>query len=593
MAMEIFKKLNYIFNKRQKIQLVCLFIIIAIGSFLELLGVTCVLPFIDVVMNPEMVQTDETYRFFYEMLDLPNVNYFIAVLAVGIILIFIVKNVFVSVMYYTQYKWTFKNQARLAGRLMECYLKQPYYFHVTHNSAELIRNINSDTVMMFHGILAVIQLLTEICVCIVLGIYMLIKDKSITIGVGGFLVIFVLLFAKFFKRNLEENGEKERRYNAEIVKWLQQSFGGIKETKVMGRERFFLEQFNQSYKVFAECEGNYRFLQVAPKPVMEVVCVTGLLTVVALKLLNGTASRYFISTIAVFAIAAFRLLPSFNRIANYLSVILFNKAALNEVYKDLKEIEHLEDADFQEGMEMEISQGNKMSQGKELSLEKELRIEHLTFTYPEMEHNVLDDVSFSIAQNTSVAFIGPSGAGKTTLADIILGALTPLEGKIYADQTDIFENLSRWHKSIGYIPQSIYLMDDTVKNNIAFGIAPQDIDEKKIWRALEQAQLKDFVQQMEFGLDSIIGESGIKLSGGQRQRIGIARALYNDPPILVLDEATSALDNETEAAVMEAIESLAGSKTLIVIAHRLSTIKNCDIVYEVKDGRVVQVENPV
>ncbi len=578
--MEIFRKLSYILDRKQKIQLFFLFIIIGIGTFLELLGVTSVLPFINVVMTPEIVKTDETYRFFYEMLNLSNVNYFIAVLAMAIGIVFIVKNLFISFMYYMQYKWTFNNQARLAGRLMECYLKQPYYFHVTHNSSELIRNVNSDTVMMFHGILAVIQLLTEACVCVVLGGYMFIKDKSITIGVSGFLVAFVLLFIKFFKKNLGETGERDRRYNAEIVKWLQQSFGGIKETKVMGRERFFLEQFNQNYKVFAECERNYRFLQVAPRPVMEAVCVTGLLIVVALKLLNGTTSDYFISTIAVFAIAAFRLLPSFNRIANYFSVILFNKSALNAVYKDLKEIEHLQDAQFHERAE------------KELPLEKELRIEHLTFTYPEMEGNVLDDVSFSIKKNTSVAFIGPSGAGKTTLADIILGALTPLGGKIYADHTDIFENLSRWHKSIGYIPQSIYLMDDTVKNNIAFGIAQGDVDEGEIWRALEKAQLKEFVEQMEFGLETVIGESGVKLSGGQRQRIGIARALYNDPQILVLDEATSALDTETETAVMEAIESLAGSKTLIIIAHRLSTIRNCDVVYEVKGGHVVQVENP-
>ena len=577
--MEIFRKLSYILDRKQKIQLFFLFIIIGIGTFLELLGVTSVLPFINVVMTPEIVKTDETYRFFYEMLNLSNVNYFIAVLAMAIGIVFIVKNLFISFMYYMQYKWTFNNQARLAGRLMECYLKQPYYFHVTHNSSELIRNVNSDTVMMFHGILAVIQLLTEACVCVVLGGYMFIKDKSITIGVSGFLVAFVLLFIKFFKKNLGETGERDRRYNAEIVKWLQQSFGGIKETKVMGRERFFLEQFNQNYKVFAECERNYRFLQVAPRPVMEAVCVTGLLIVVALKLLNGTTSDYFISTIAVFAIAAFRLLPSFNRIANYFSVILFNKSALNAVYKDLKEIEHLQDAQFHERAE------------KELPLEKELRIEHLTFTYPEMESNVLDDVSFSIKKNTSVAFIGPSGSGKTTLADIILGALTPLGGKIYADHTDIFENLSRWHKSIGYIPQSIYLMDDTVKNNIAFGIAQEDVDEGEIWRALEKAQLKEFVEQMEFGLETVIGESGVKLSGGQRQRIGIARALYNDPQILVLDEATSALDTETETAVMEAIESLAGSKTLIIIAHRLSTIRNCDVVYEVKGGHVVQVEN--
>ncbi len=578
--MEILKKLNYIFNRRQKIQLFFLFIVIAIGTFLELLGVTSVLPFINVIMDPEIVKTNDTYRLLYQWLGLSDTSQFIAALAVMIIGVYIIKNLFVSFMYYIQYKWTFNNQARLAGRLLKCYLQQPYYFHVTHNSAELIRNVNSDTVMMFHGILAVLQLLTEVCVCIVLGIYMLIKDKSITIGVGGFLIVFVLLFVKVFKKNLGETGERDRQYNAQIVKWLQQSFGGIKETKVLGREPFFLKQFNDNYKMFAECERKYRFLQVAPRPFMEAVCVTGLMVVVALKLLNGTTSDYFVSTIAVFAIAAFRLLPSFNRIANYFSVILFNKSALNAVYHDLKEIEQLQGGHFSREAE------------EPLTLERAVRIHNLTFTYPEMDYQVLDHVSFEIQKNTSVAFIGPSGAGKTTLADIILGALSPLEGHVYADDADVFENLPRWHKSIGYIPQSIYLMDDSVRNNVAFGIAPEDIDEDKIWKALEQAQLKEFVEGMDQGLDTIIGESGIRLSGGQRQRIGIARALYNDPQVLVLDEATSALDNETEAAVMEAIDSLAGNKTLIIIAHRLSTIRNCDVVYEVKDGLVEQVENP-
>lgn len=579
--MSIVKKLNYILNRKQMLQLFGLFFIIAIGTFVELLGVTSILPLLELMMKPELIETDETYAAVYNMIGFSNLNQFIAFCAGVIIVVYILKNVYVSWMYYMQYSWTFYNQAKVASKMLDCYLHQPYYFHVTHNSSELIRNVNTDTVMMFQAILSFLQLLTEICVCIVLGIYLLIKDKSITIGVVGFLVLFVLAFVKGFRKYLNEIGNKDRKYNAGIVKWLQQSFGGIKETKVLGREKYFLDQFDHNYQCYAECEKKYRFLQVAPRPIMEAVCISALLLVVLLKLLNGTTGNYFVTTIGVFAVAAIRLLPSFNRIANYSSVILFNKTALDAVYEDLKEIEALQET----YCEFDTDE-------KQLTLEKAISVRKLSFRYPEMEHDVLENVSLDIEKNKSVAFIGPSGAGKTTLADIILGALRPVKGNVYADDKDIFEHLPAWHKTIGYIPQSIYLMDDTIRSNVAFGIPAEEISDEKIWKALEQAQLAEYVKGLELGLETVIGESGIRLSGGQRQRIGIARALYSDPAVLVLDEATSALDNETEAAVMEAIECLAGNKTLIIIAHRLTTIQNCDVVYEIKDGAVKQVDKP-
>lgn len=567
-------------DHKQKMGLIGLFVIIGIGTFMELLGVTSVLPLLEVMMTPEAIETNQTYYKIYCLLGFSDWNQFIALLTGVIIVVYIVKNAYISWMYFMQYRWTFNNQAKVATRMLDCYLHQPYYFHVTHNSAELIRNVNSDTVMMFHGILAVIQLMTEACVCIVLGIFLFIMDKSITIGVVGFLIMFVLVFVKGFKKYLDRIGNRDRKYNAEIVKWLQQSFGGIKETKILGRESFFLERFKENYSFFADCEKKYRFLQVAPRPVMEAFCISALLLIVLLKLLNGTTSDYFVSTMGVFAIAAFRLLPSFNRIANYFSVILFNKTALDAVYKDLKDIERLENNYIKE---KDLKDKYAIKEG--------IFIENLTFAYPEMTNNVLDNVNLKIGVNQSVAFIGPSGAGKTTLVDIVLGALSPVSGHVYADQHDIFDNLALWHKTIGYIPQTIYLMDDTIRNNIAFGISEEQISDEQIWNVLEQAQLKEYVENLEHGLDTEIGESGVRLSGGQRQRIGIARALYNDPSVLVLDEATSALDNETEAAVMEAIEQFAGRKTLIIIAHRLTTIKNCDEVFEVKDGKVKKVDD--
>ena len=372
-------------------------------------------------------------------------------------------------------------------------------------------------------------------------------------------------------------GEEDRQYSAGIVKWLHQSFGGMKETKILGREEYFCSKFDYNYGNWAEREKIYRFLHVAPRPVMEAVCITALLGIIVLKLLHGTHSAYFISTVSVFAVAAIRLLPSINRITSNYGVIMFNLPAFDAVYSDLKEIEQLGHA---------FSCMN-VSKDK-LAFEKSIEIKNLTFGYPRKDEKVLENINLEIKNHQSVALIGPSGAGKTTLADIVLGILKPLEGCVLVDGINIEEKADAWRANLGYIPQSIYLMDDTIRNNILYG--QENCDEERLWKAVEEAQLKEFVSGLEKGIDTIIGENGICLSGGQRQRIGIARALYTNPDVLVLDEATSALDNETEEAVMEAINHLAGNKTLIIIAHRLSTTEKCDVIYEVKDKKVYKIK---
>lgn len=576
---ETLNKFRYIFDRRQKRGLVLLLVATIISTVLELVGVTAIMPFIDVVMNPESIQRKWYLSAVYNGLGFQSEVNFMIFLAGMLMLIYLLKNVYLCVMYNLQYHFTFNNQRKLACRMLECYMHQPYSFHLSHNSADLVRNVHNDTNMMFTVVLAVLQLISEGLVCVTLGVYLFIQDKTITVGVVAILGLFLLFFAKAFKRYLARIGSDDRKYNAGIMKWLLQSFGGIKESKIMDREDYFLNNFEYNYKNYAKCERMYRFLQVAPKPVMEAVCVSALLLVVAFKLYRGTHSVYFITTLSVFAVAAFRLLPSISRIANYMSNIMFNMPAVDAVYRDLKQID-----------ELEKNRTVKGESGEALSLEEKIEIKNLSFHYPDAENYVLKNVSFMIHKNQSVAFIGPSGAGKTTLADIILGALEPVEGGVYVDGVDIQDHMQEWHKNLGYIPQTIYLMDDTIRSNIAFGIEPDKIDDEKIWRALEQAQLKEFIQGLEMGLDTEIGEGGVRLSGGQRQRIGIARALYNDPEVMVLDEATSALDNETESAVMEAIDSLLGNKTLIIIAHRLSTIKNCEVVYEIKNEGIKRVE---
>ena len=571
------KQFRYIFNTKQKAGLLLLLIAIIVGTFLELAGVTAIMPFIDVVMNPETIDRKWYLKIPYESLNFQNTTVFIIFVAVVLIAVYILKNVYLCFMYYAQYRFTYDNRRKVATRMLNAYLRQPYSYHRIHPSSELMRNISTDTERMFDCVLSILQLFTEGCVCVVLVVYLFIMDKSITIGVGAILSLFLLVFYRGFKKYLNHVGNENRKYAARITQWLQQSFGGIKEAKILEREDYFLNQFDYNYKKSASYDRKYRFLQVAPRPIMEMVFVAAILAVIIVKLLNGTQSAYFVSTLSVFAIAAFRLMPSMNRITNYMSVLMFTKGSVEKVYHDLQEVERLEK--------------NKPVETADVSLElkKEIQIRNLSFRYPDASENVLENISFTIPKNRSIAFIGPSGAGKTTLADIILGVLEPTAGQICVDGIDIQNCMSAWHKNIGYIPQSIYLMDASIRENVAFGIPEEQIDETCLRRALEEAQLKEFVDSLPEGLDTVIGESGVRLSGGQRQRIGIARALYNDPDVLVLDEATSALDNETEKAVMDAIDRLAGNKTLIIIAHRLTTITNCDVIYEVKDRQIKRV----
>lgn len=570
-------KINYIFDRREKFQLILLLFGILLTTILELVGVVAIMPFVNVVMDPTVIERTPYLQWLYEVLGIQSTNGFIAVLGVILIIVYIIKNLALILLYYAQYAFTFTTQKKLSSRMLKCYMNQSYIFHLKNNSADLMRNIDNDVTMMFQAVISMLGLLAELCVCMILGIYLLISDKSIAIGMAAILGLFVLIFAKPFKNYLVRIGDEDRHYRSGITKWLHQSLGGIKETKILGRESYFCTMFDENYRNWAEREKMYRLLQVAPRPVLEAVCVFALLSVIIVKLLHGTSSAYFIATVSVFAVAALRLLPSINRIASNYGVIMFNMPAFDAVYSDLKQIEDLDrSAEAEKGMT-----------DHKMPFNKNINVDEITFSYEGKDENVLENVCLQIKKNESVAFIGPSGAGKTTLADLILGILKPNRGRILVDGLDIAEHQMEWRKKLGYIPQSIYLMDDTIKNNILFGHECRD--EAQLWRAVEEAQLKEFISTLEHGIDTVIGENGVCLSGGQRQRIGIARALYMNPEVLVLDEATSALDNETEGAVMDAINHLAGNKTLIIIAHRLSTTKQCDVIYEVKDKSVTRV----
>lgn len=456
-------------------------------------------------------------------------------------------------------------------------MKEPYTFHLNKNISILQRSMQEDTDQFTKGIIHMMEMVAEVCVCIAIGIYLYIVSKSITIIIVGLLILCLAIFSFISKKYSTAWGREGQIYKSKIYQWMNQSLGGIKEIKVLNREKSFIQQYDLYFSKYVRVLRLNRLIGVIPKYIIEMVCMTGLLLAIIFKILFGQKDLLeFVPQLAVFAVAAFRLLPSVGKINEHLSAVLYAKPSLDLIYNDLMEVENLNEF--------------KSVVDDSWKLQKGIEVKNISYSYPDGEGDVIADASFAINKGDTVAFVGSSGAGKSTLVDILLGLLPPKYGKIYADGMNIFKNLSTWQKEIGYIPQTIYLSDDTIKSNVAFGVEENEIDNQAVINALQQSQLYDFVDGLPDGVETYVGDRGVRLSGGQRQRIGIARALYHNPEILVLDEATSALDSDTETAVMEAIDSLKGQKTILIIAHRLTTLKNADVVFEVIDGKCIQRE---
>lgn len=569
------KKLNYIFSTKDKIKIVLLTIIILIGSMLELLAISLFSPFIDGIVDQNAMMESTIMVYIYHFFSFKKYEYFLALLAVSIIAVYVIKNVYIIIEKNTIYKFAYRIQRTISTKLLKSYMEEPYTFHLNKNIAVLQRSMQEDTDQFAKAILHFMEMAAEACVCIVLGVYLFIVSKSITVVIVGLLLVCLGIFSYINKKYSRKWGEQGQEYKAKIYQWMNQSLSGIKDIKILDRSETFIKNYDNYMKKYVRVLRLNRLIGIMPKYIIEMVCMTGLLSAVLVKMFFGQKElSEFVPQLAIFAVAAFRLLPSVGRINEHLSAVIFATPSIDLIYHDLKEIEDLH--------------VEEIVKDEDWHFKKEIEVKRVTYAYPEGEGNVIENACFHIRKGETVAFVGSSGAGKSTIVDILLGLLPPQQGKILVDGMDVYKNLRTWQKEIGYIPQTIYLSDDSIRNNVAFGIEEENIDEQAVIAALKQAQLHDFVDTLPEGLDTCVGDRGIRLSGGQRQRIGIARALYHKPEILVLDEATSALDNDTEAAVMEAIDSLKGQKTIIIIAHRLTTIKNADTVYEVKDGKVEQ-----
>ncbi len=570
------KQLLYIFNRNEKIKILLLFFAAAVGSVLECIGVGIFIPFVTLLMNENILETNEYMNKIYYILKFQSNQSFLIFLTSVIIFIFVFKNIYMIVQKYAINKFSYNTQRKISTELLKAYMSEPYTFFLNNNTAVLQRSMQEDATLFTTGILHFLDLIIEIATCVALGCYLFYISQSITVIVVGLLMICIAIFMVISKKYSKNIAKSNQVYKAKLYQWMNQAIGGIKEVKVLNREDFFIESYENYYREYAKGLRNSRLIATIPKYIVEMTCMSGLLIAVIVKMIYGQKEiMEFIPQLSAFAVAGFRLMPSVGRINEHVTNILYAAPSIELVYHDLKQVEKLP---------VEMMEQPAM----DWKLDKEIVIHNVCYQYPNVQEDVIHNAEFTIKKGQTIAFVGESGAGKTTMADIILGLLTPQYGKIKADQMNVFEHINTWHHEIGYIPQTIYLSDDSIRNNVAFGIRESEIDDEQVMEAVKRAQLFDFVDSLPNGLDTFIGDRGIRLSGGQRQRIGIARALYHDPEILVLDEATSALDNDTEAAVMEAIESLYGKKTMIIIAHRLTTIQNADVVYEVANGKVIE-----
>lgn len=574
--MNAIKKMFSMFDRGQKLKLFGLAFIILGGAAVEMVSLYTFNNFIEAIMAPETLMENGFIAGLCNIFNMHETSDVVVLCAATIIAAYIIKTVYMIVQNNITFKFVYFGHKELSGKVMNCYLGQDYFFHVKSNSADLIRNVYNDTNMFYVAVLNLIQLISELCVIVAIGVYLFVKDGMLTIGIGVIVGSFTVFFMRYYKNSLKNKGVEYRTLYAELVKCMQQSFGGIKEIKITNREKYFADEFDGINYNLARNQKENALINAIPKPVMEAACIGSLMIIVIVRAMSGEITPAFATTLGVFAMGAMRLLPSVNKISAYVSTLLYSRAFVDSVYTEQQRIKTL------------MEKADKENTVKDITFNNKITVKDLTFSYEEGADKVINNVSFDISKNSSVAFIGPSGAGKTTMVDLMMGVLKPVSGSISVDNNDIQDCMDAWHKKVGYIPQNIYLMDESLRKNIAFGVPEAEIDDEKVWSVIRQAQLENVVKEMDEGLDTIIGEMGVRLSGGQRQRIGIARALYRDPEVLVLDEATSALDNETEKAVMEAIDSLQGKMTLIIIAHRLTTIRNCNVVYEVKEGKVTR-----
>ncbi|MCQ2520955.1 MAG: ABC transporter ATP-binding protein/permease [Lachnospiraceae bacterium] len=572
--MDTLKKLRYLLDKKDKAGFVGVFILNFLASFAELLGIAIIMPIINLAMDQGELGANWIEATVMKVTGATTRSQVIWWLVAATILIYILKSVFLIYVYNHQFLFSMVFKRKVTLRLMNAYLKQPYSYHLNKNSSELFRCVDLDTASLFESVISLLKVMSGALMTLCIVGYLIITNPKMTLVIALILGFCCWLSYFVLNKKFRHYGKVNQEVSGELDKHVRQAFNGVKEIKIMENESYFTEAFDRTHHRKVENMAKYNIFSLIPKNLIETMCIAGILLFLGYSVSFNENYDAIIPQIAAFCVAAYKLLPAVNTIVGSMNTMVYAKAGVNQIYEDIKEVDELEKYDCQKEVAGVVD------------FQKDICLEGVFYRYEGMNKDVLRNVNLEIQKGQSIAFVGPSGGGKTTTADIILGLLEPTKGKVLVDGVDIHATKRKWGGRIGYIPQSIYLTDDTIRNNIAFGIKSEEIDEAKVWEAIGEAQLKEFVLSLPEGLDTMVGERGVRMSGGQRQRVGIARALYRNPDVLVFDEATSALDNETEKELMNSIEALQGKKTMIMIAHRLSTIEKCDVIYKVENGEV-------
>ena len=583
----LLQKVSYLFDRKQKRQIAGLALLILIGGLLETVGVSMLLPVVQAIMDPEQLMENELVGKVTKALHIETSRQLIILMLGALIALYVVKNAYLLFQTYVQNTFVTRNRNRMISRVMREFLNRPYEEYLGADIPTVFRLTDSDIPNAFQLILVMIQMVTEIVVAGFLCIVLVVVSPVMSLFIFCIFLGMTLMITKVLKPRLNAIGHKNQQIQSRIAKWRIQSIYGLKDVKVLHREEFFVRNYYESGAIGADVARNYAVFNNLPRLLIETIFMASMLLFIMLYMLRGGNITVLIPQLSAFAVAGIRVMPGTNRINTYLSEIAYSQPCLDYLYENLTANMKMD----VNGSVTGLARGaGAQAQESRTHLQDKIVLDHITYAYPNTEKNIFTDAHMEVKKGQSVGIMGPSGAGKSTVVDILLGLLRVQEGTITCDGANIFDNYADWLSKIGYIPQSIYLIDESIRDNIAFGIDADKIDDRRIWEVLEEAQLKEFVEELPEGLDTTIGDRGVRISGGQRQRLGIARALYHNPEILVFDEATSALDNDTEKAVMDAINNFHGRKTMVIIAHRLNTIAKCDVIYKVDGEKIVETK---
>lgn len=568
---EIIKKFSTLLEKEEKRRAWLLLLITTVGAFFEMLGVSLMVPLVTAIMKPEIVAENVMISGVCAVLGIIDHRGFIILCILAMLAVYIIKALFLVFRNSYTRKYVYQSRFRMQQKVFRAFLKKPYEYYLNAQSGEILRVVRSDVINTYSLLNMLLSLISESVVSLAIIAVVIVINPLMTLLIAAVISIILLSVMKIVKPIVREEGIRYNKSVSKAYKWLLQAIQGIKEIKVARREAFFEDNFEQTSIEQVESEKRYAVISGLPRIIMELGCIASALIAMLIMVLSGSELTMLVPALSAFAMAAVKLMPAFSSVMNSINAVSYYEPSVDRLMENLGEIKETEETED--------------TKGGEITFADKVELKDITFRYHPKSPAILEHASMIIPKGHSIGISGISGAGKTTTVDILLGLLKPEKGEILCDGINIMENYRGWLTQVAYIPQSIFMLDGTIRENVIFG--SENADDDKVWAVLEDAKLADFVREQPDRLDTEIGERGIRLSGGQRQRIGIARALYNDPKLLILDEATASLDTETETAIMDAIHALHGKTTMIIIAHRQETIKNCDMVYRVQDKQIV------